>query len=62
MLFDAQKEFDVDMSVSWLIGDKASDIEAGFKAGVKNLLYIGEGECAKAYKIKSLKEAIKFIL
>ncbi|MDR0762008.1 MAG: D-glycero-beta-D-manno-heptose 1,7-bisphosphate 7-phosphatase [Campylobacteraceae bacterium] len=62
MLFDAQKEFDIDMSASWLIGDKTSDIEAGLRAGVGNLIYMGEGECEKAHKIKSLKEVTKFIL
>ncbi|MDR0666198.1 MAG: D-glycero-beta-D-manno-heptose 1,7-bisphosphate 7-phosphatase [Campylobacteraceae bacterium] len=61
MLLDAQKEFDIDMSASWLIGDKQSDIEAGVKAGVKNLIYMGEGECVGAQKIASLKEVMKFI-
>ncbi|MDR0579884.1 MAG: D-glycero-beta-D-manno-heptose 1,7-bisphosphate 7-phosphatase [Campylobacteraceae bacterium] len=62
MLLDAQREFDIDMSASWLIGDKQSDIEAGIKAGVKNLIYIGEGECKNARKINSLKEVINFIV
>ncbi|MDR2342423.1 MAG: D-glycero-beta-D-manno-heptose 1,7-bisphosphate 7-phosphatase [Campylobacteraceae bacterium] len=61
MLFDAQKEFDIDMNVSWLIGDKTSDIEAGLRAGVGNLVYVGEGECAKAHKIKSLNEVVRLI-
>jgi D-glycero-D-manno-heptose 1,7-bisphosphate phosphatase len=62
MLTKAQREFDVDMSASYLIGDKASDIEAGLRAKVKNLIYIGEAECANAQKITSLKEAMKFVL
>jgi D-glycero-D-manno-heptose 1,7-bisphosphate phosphatase len=61
MLFDAQKEFDIDMSASWLIGDKTSDIEAGLRAGVKNLIYIGKEECNNAYKITSLQEAAKLV-
>ncbi|MDR1008392.1 MAG: D-glycero-beta-D-manno-heptose 1,7-bisphosphate 7-phosphatase [Campylobacteraceae bacterium] len=61
MLLDAQKEFDINMSVSWLIGDKISDIEAGLRAGVQNLIYIGEGECANAHNVKSIKEAMKLI-
>ncbi|MDR2081087.1 MAG: D-glycero-beta-D-manno-heptose 1,7-bisphosphate 7-phosphatase [Campylobacteraceae bacterium] len=61
MLLDAQKEFDIDMNASWLIGDKQSDIEAGFNAGIKNTVYLGEGETTAAYKIKSLKEAISLI-
>jgi D-glycero-D-manno-heptose 1,7-bisphosphate phosphatase len=62
MILDAQKEFDIDMSASYLIGDKPSDIEAGLKAGVKNLIYFGENECPNAHKIKSLKEAMKLVL
>ncbi|MDR1285596.1 MAG: D-glycero-beta-D-manno-heptose 1,7-bisphosphate 7-phosphatase [Campylobacteraceae bacterium] len=62
MLLDAKKEFNINMSVSWLIGDKISDIEAGLRAGVKNLIYIGEEECANAHNIKSLKESMKFVL
>jgi len=35
MIFDAQKEFDIDLKNSILVGDKNSDIEAGIKAGIK---------------------------
>ena len=35
MLLEAQKKYDIDMSVSWMIGDTPSDIEAGNAAGVK---------------------------
>ena len=38
MLLQAQKTFDIDMRRSWFIGDKLSDIEAGFKAGVSPIL------------------------
>ena len=37
MILKAQKDFDIDLSQSILIGDKESDIEAGKKAGVGNL-------------------------
>ena len=38
MLLRGKKEFDLDMSKSYLIGDKLSDIEAGNNAGVKPIL------------------------
>jgi D-glycero-D-manno-heptose 1,7-bisphosphate phosphatase len=39
MLLQAQRELDLDLSASMLIGDKDSDIQAGLAAGVrKNLL------------------------
>lgn len=34
MFLDAQRRFDIDMETSWMIGDKASDIEAAKRAGV----------------------------
>jgi D-glycero-D-manno-heptose 1,7-bisphosphate phosphatase len=40
LLLRAQKEYDIDMSESVLIGDKQSDILAGEKAGIKTLLYM----------------------
>lgn len=36
----AEKEYNIDMSESVLIGDKESDILAGEKAGIKTLIYI----------------------
>ena len=43
MIFDAQKEFDIDLTKSILVGDKNSDIEAGLNAGIKmsNLIQTG---------------------
>ncbi|MDR1975622.1 MAG: D-glycero-beta-D-manno-heptose 1,7-bisphosphate 7-phosphatase [Campylobacteraceae bacterium] len=61
MLLDAKDEFHIDMSASWLIGDKQSDIEAGINAGVANTIYIGDGTSKAKYKIKSLDEAVKLI-
>ena len=57
MLLRGKKEFDLDMSKSYLIGDKLSDIEAGYNAGVKTILVkTGYGvEHAKNDKLKKLK-------
>lgn len=36
MILQAQKEFNIDLSQSVLVGDKESDIKAGVNAGIKN--------------------------
>ncbi|NVK33301.1 MAG: D-glycero-beta-D-manno-heptose 1,7-bisphosphate 7-phosphatase [Rhodobacteraceae bacterium] len=38
MLLQAAQDLNIDMSRSWLIGDKLSDTEAGFAAGVSPIL------------------------
>lgn len=38
MIFKAAKDFNIDLSESVLIGDKESDIEAGRKAGIRELI------------------------
>lgn len=38
MIFQAVKEFDIDLSKSFLIGDNVTDIEAGFNAGCRTIL------------------------
>jgi len=45
LLFQAQIDHEIDLSRSWLIGDKLSDVEAGFRAGVSPILVqTGYGE------------------
>jgi len=50
MLIDAQRDLDIDMEKSILVGDKSSDIHAGIAASVKTLLYLGEGPTPSAAK------------
>ncbi len=40
MLLDAKERYGIDMSASWMIGDKKSDIEAGKQAGVGKTVLI----------------------
>lgn len=48
MLIKAAEDFDLDLSESYMIGDKASDIEAGKRAGCKTILVLtGYGEESK---------------
>ena len=42
-LFDARDEFGVDLGQSYLIGDKLSDLECGWNAGVKKCLLVRTG-------------------
>lgn len=40
MIDKAVQDFDIDKGRSWLVGDKASDIQAGLAAGVKSILVL----------------------
>ncbi len=42
-LFDARDEFDLDLSASYMIGDKLSDLECGWNAGVKKSILVRTG-------------------
>lgn len=49
MLYAAQKDFDIDFGRSWLVGDKAGDIQAGIAVGIKSILVLtgyGKDYCA----------------
>jgi D-glycero-D-manno-heptose 1,7-bisphosphate phosphatase len=67
MLTDAKLEFQIDMSSSWLIGDRWSDILAGFNAGVNTILIDygypeSVGKLKPCVKVKNLKSAVNKIL
>ena len=49
MLIDAADEFNIDLKKSWMIGDRISDINAGYKAGCRTILLK-----AKCYKNKPI--------
>lgn len=38
MLVEAAKKHQIQLSESWMIGDKSADMEAGFRAGTKTIL------------------------
>ena len=42
-LFDARDEFQLDLSQSHLIGDKLSDLQCGWNAGVKKAILVRTG-------------------
>lgn len=55
MLMKAQKELDIDLSKSILIGDKYSDLDAGNNAGIKKLyLFRNKRNEHRAYSYKKI--------
>ena len=40
LIYEASQDFDIDLGHSWLVGDKASDIQAGLSAGIKSILVL----------------------
>jgi D-glycero-D-manno-heptose 1,7-bisphosphate phosphatase len=60
MLLQAAKEHDIDLSKSFMIGDKPADIEAGERAGCQSILVLtGYGETAALDpKIASVKKCL----
>ena len=43
MIIKASQDFNIDLSKSFLIGDRLSDIQAGYKAGLRNLVHVLTG-------------------
>lgn len=61
MIFQAKEKFDIDLENSIMIGDKLSDMQAGFNAKIKNLFLIGE-EKGNFYKnVKNICDTLKFL-
>ena len=67
MLLEAAGEHGLDLSRSWMIGDKAIDIECGRNAGTRTILVeTGYGkntaECAPDHRVPTVTEAIRTAL
>jgi histidinol phosphatase-like enzyme len=66
MLLEGAREFNVDLTKSYMIGDRYSDIGAGVSAGCASIL-VGEGDAqghfpSPALKVSSLLEAAQWIV
>ncbi|MDP4229199.1 MAG: HAD family hydrolase [Bacteroidota bacterium] len=64
MLLEAQAKFGIEMASSWMIGDTASDIEAGIRAGTKTAFLLNEHDAPSENAticIPSLKELLEYI-
>lgn len=66
MIFSAAKDFDIDLSQSFLIGDAKSDIKVGKRAGCKTILVdndisIKEQAIKPDFLVKNIFEIIKIL-
>ena len=69
MLLKAAEEMDLDLDESWCVGNSASDIEAGLRAGCKTILIdlpsrqlqLKPGESRPDYKAINMKEVVNIV-
>lgn len=61
MFLQAAKDFNIDLSQSWMIGDGENDVKAGIAAGCKTAL-IGAGEFGQDLTVSSVKEFVENVL
>jgi histidinol-phosphate phosphatase family protein len=66
MLFEAAAEYDIDLAGSYVVGDKAADVECGKRAGTKSILvltgYGAEQDCHPDFRARDAVEAIETVL
>ena len=64
MLLEAAKKYDIDLSESWMVGDRLSDVKTGINAGTKTILVLS-GEPVESpeatYTAPDLLDTIQFI-
>lgn len=60
MLLKAAEDFNIDLSLSWMIGDGENDVKAGKAAGCKTGL-IGSDEFGQDVSLTSLQEFISYL-
>lgn len=72
-LFDARDAFSIDLGQSFMVGDKYSDLECGWNAGVKRSILVRTGQGSKterdradslrnALVVKDLPEAVDILV
>lgn len=69
MLFEAAKDFNVDLGQSWMIGDRMTDVAAGVRAGTRTILLSDAPVLSKDSTefipdgiFSSVRESISFII
>ena len=61
MIQEALKTYDINLSDSWMVGDKSSDIELAFNAGIKNSIFISSKTNHLAtYSFHTIEEAHQY--
>lgn len=59
MFFQAEVEHNLDLSASWMLGDKESDMQAAQAAGIKNRVLLGTGpSTCFTHRISSINELL----
>ncbi len=61
MLLQAQKEFNINLEKSIIIGDKERDIEAGINAGLKETYLFDENGSVRESKATKIVSKLKYI-
>ena len=63
-LLEAAKDFDIDLTKSWMIGDRKTDVECGKNAGTKTIRIISENNSNSNadFIVANITEATKIIL
>ncbi|MEA3186772.1 MAG: D-glycero-D-manno-heptose 1,7-bisphosphate phosphatase [Chthoniobacter sp.] len=67
MVFEAARDFDLDLARSFFVGDKAIDVECGRNAGVRAILVqtgygVTQTDCGADFVAKDLAAAADYIL
>jgi len=66
MVLEAAREYDIDLSRSYFIGDKSDDIECGRRAGTRTILvatgYGSQAICQPTCRAQDLPEAVNLVL
>jgi D-glycero-D-manno-heptose 1,7-bisphosphate phosphatase len=66
MLLDAARELGVDLTRSWMVGDRWRDVECGRRAGVRTVFidfgYAEELPVPPDFTVRSIAEAAEVIL
>jgi histidinol-phosphate phosphatase family protein len=65
LLLDAAKEYDIDLSKSWMLGDRSPDVMTGVNAGTKTILVKSGVQTVESehatFTAPTLLEAIQYI-
>ncbi len=60
MILKAARDFNIDLALSWMVGDGENDIKAGQAAGCRTAL-IGEGDYGQDMTVESLMEFVNHL-
>lgn len=61
LLLKAAKDYNIDLSKSWMVGDSENDIKAGISAGCRTAL-LGNGNYNQDVTVSSLEEFVSYLL